>query len=89
MAKQISFSKNDKGFWETTIVSEGNCMALQIMREKPGTLLVYGNIDGMNKIMIEDYGPGADCNQLIEVDIPKDVTITVVSYTEVTDAKIV
>lgn len=87
MAEEISFSKNDKGFWETSFVSNGNCQALEIIREKPGTLLVYGHIDGMNKVLLDDYGPGADCNQLIEIDIPTDVTITLVSYTEVKSAK--
>ena len=89
MATQISFIKNIQGFWETSFVSNGNCMALEITREKPGNILVYGNIEGMNKILIDDYGPGADCNQLIEVDVPNDETITIVSYTEVTSAKIV
>lgn len=89
MATQLSFTKNEKNQWEGSFVSSGNPCAIEVNRENPGTLIIYGNIEGMEKVILHNFGPGADCNILAEIDVPSDVVITVVSFVEVTDAQIV
>ena len=88
MAEEITFSKNSNDKWEASIVSKGSPMAVEINREKQGSLLVYGNLEGMDKVLLENYGPSAEKNHLVEVDVPAGVTITIESYTEVKGAKV-
>ena len=87
MATQLTFNKNSKEHWETSFSSNGDPMAVEIIRVKGGTILVYGNLDGMDKVLLENLGPGADRNQLLEIDVPANVIITIESYSEVNAAK--
>lgn len=89
MAKEIKFAKNASDKWEASIVSEGEPMAIEINREKAGSLLIYGNLEGMEKVVLENYGPSAEKHHLVEVDVPAGVVITIESYTEVRGASAV
>lgn len=86
MAKQLVFEKDENGHWVASFTSTGETMALEINRTEGGTLQIFGNLEGMEKVLLKNFGPGAFKNQLFEVDVPGNVTITVESYTEVTGA---
>lgn len=89
MGRELSFEKNSQGKWEASIESQGEPMAIEINREKGGSLLIYGNLEGMEKVVLEHYGPNAEKHHLVEVDVPAGVTITIESYTEVKGASTV
>lgn len=89
MATDLIFEKNNKNIWETTIQSNGETMVVELIRAEKGTLIIYGNIDGLDKIILSNLGPGADKNILFELDFPLGVIITIESYTEVLFAKCV
>lgn len=89
MAKELKFEKNETGKWEASIESEGVPMAIEINREKAGSLLIYGNLEGLEKVVLENYGPSAEKHHLVEVDVPAGVKITIESYTEVRGASAV
>lgn len=87
MAKELTFRKNESDKWESVIESEGKPIAVEINRDKHGSLLFYGSLTGMEKVLLENYGPYADKHQIVEIDVPSGVTITIESGVEVTSAK--
>lgn len=90
MANEIDFVKNEKNYWEASIASSGESIVVEITREKGGTFLVFGNLEGLDKVLLENFGPGADRNLMMQIDdIPEGVTITFISFTEVKSAKYV
>lgn len=89
MATTLTFKQNEQGCYEASYTSTGDRVAVEVNRTTSGTLIVYGNITGMNKTMLHNFGPGTFKDQFFEIDVPADVEITIVSFTEVTDAKIV
>lgn len=89
MATTLSFTQNSSNRWEASCTSSGDRIAVEITRTKSGPLIVYGNITGLGKKMIHDFGPSAEDTVIFEIDVPADIDITIESFTEVTSAKIV
>lgn len=89
MAEELNFTQNSQGKWETTFTSSGDRMAVEVERTNSGSLIIYGRIEDMEKRFIHDFGPGANRAMIFEIDVPADIDITILSYTEVTSAKIV
>lgn len=85
---ELNFKKdaNDR-FWETSFVSTGERMAIELNRKKEGWCAIYGNIEGMSREMLHSFSTTAHRNLLFEVDVPSGVTVTIVSLSEVTMAK--
>ncbi len=88
MATTLSFVQNEHGHYEASCTSSGDRMAVEVNRTSPGTLIIFGCIDGLEKTILQNFGPGADQNIIFEIDVPDEVVISIVSYTEVTSAKI-
>lgn len=88
MATSLSFTQNEQGHYEASCTSQGDRMAVEVNRTAPGTLIIFGCIDGLEKTTLQNFGPGADQNIIFEIDVPEDVELSIVSYTEVTSAKI-
>lgn len=88
MAKELNFTQNSEGRWESSFISSGDRVGVHIIREKPGSLIAYGHIEDMEDTVIHDFGPSASHNLMFEIDVPADVTVIFLSSTEVSDAKI-
>lgn len=88
MATDLTFTQNDQGHYEASCTSSGDRIAVKINRAASGTLLVYGTIEDLDPSILYDFGPGSDQDLMFEIDAPSDVKLTLVSYTEVTAAKI-
>lgn len=89
MATSLNFTQNTPGQWEATCTSTGDRMAVHISRATKGPLNVYGSIDGLEKKFLQNIGSGMDKDVIFEIDVPADVEITIISFSEVTEAKIV
>lgn len=89
MATALSFTKTSGGHWEASFTSSGDRIAVEVNRASAGTLLVLGCIEGLEKTTLQNFGPGADQDLIFEIDVPADVKIFLVSYSEVSAAKIV
>lgn len=88
MAKELNFTKNDQGHWEASFAASGERMAIEVNRKSSGPLLVSGSIDDLKEILLRDFGPKANEDLMFEIDVPEDVTVTIVSFTEVEEAKV-
>lgn len=89
MATDLTFSQNAHGYFEASCTSLGDRIAVKINRVTSGALLVYGTIEEMEPSILHSFGPGSDRNLMFEIDVPADVNVKFVSYTEVDDAKII
>lgn len=89
MATTLNFTQSIPNKWEASCTSSGNRMAVQINRSSKGPLLVYGNIDGLEKQILQDLGSDMEKDVIFEIDVPDGIEITIVSFVEVTGAKIV
>lgn len=89
MANTLTFTNDNQGHWESSCTSSGERMAVQINRAASGPLIVYGSIDGLDRIILKDFGPRANKDIIFEIDVPADMIITLVSYPKVTAAKTV
>lgn len=89
MATSLTFSQNSRKQWEASCTSSGSRMAVEIARVDKGSLIIYGSVGGMDKRIIHDFGPDAGKDVIFEIDVPADVEITITSFAEVVDAKIV
>lgn len=88
MAEELNFTHNGQGRWETSFTSSGDRIAVELNRVESGTLIIFGNLEGLEKTTLHNFGPGSDQDLMFEIDAPEDVKLTLVSYTEVTAAKI-
>lgn len=88
MAAELNFTQNSEGRWEASYTASGDRIGAHIVRQKPGPFIAYGSIEGMEETVLYDFGPSAQNIMLFEIDVPADVTVTFVSYTEVTAAKL-
>lgn len=88
MATNLTFTKNSQNLWETSYSTTGERVALEIIRTSSGPLIVKGNVGGLNDVTIKDFGPGAPADLLVDVDLPAGVSVSIVSFTEVTSAKV-
>lgn len=85
----LEFTKNADNYWEASCVSVGTPAAFEVNRSAPGYLIIYGSIDPLEKVILRDFGPGASQDMIVEIDVPADVKVTIISHTEVVGAKIV
>lgn len=88
MATSLNFTQNAQDHWEATFSASGDRMGVEVNRTASGPLVVYGSIDGLNKNLIQDFGPDAFQDLLFEIDLPSDIEITIVSFSEVIAAKV-
>ena len=88
MVNDLNFTQNAKGYYEASVTSSGDPIAVKINRADFGTFIVYGTIDNLEPSILSNFGPGADQDLIFEIDAPADVNIILVSYTEVVAAKI-
>lgn len=88
-ATDLSFSKNEENKYVASFASEGP-VTIQVKRQEAGSLNIYANIDGMDAIYIGGYGPyNGSANLIFNVDVPAGVNVSVESFTEVLEAKVV
>lgn len=88
MAAELNFEKNSDGHWESTFTTSGDPMAIEIDREEKGHLLIYAGVDDLHGDLIFSAGREGEKHFVRSLDIPEDVKLKIVSYTEVTGAKI-
>lgn len=88
MAAELNFEKNSDGYWEASFVTSGNPMAIEIDRKEKGHLLIYAGVDDLKGDLI--FSAGRDCEQhfVRSIDTPEEVTLKVISFTEVIGAKV-
>lgn len=87
-ATDLTFTQNAQGHYEANCTSSGDRIGVNLNRAASGTLIVFGSIENLEKSPLYNFGPGADQDLIFEIDTPADVKLTLVSYTEVTAAKI-
>lgn len=88
MAEELNFEKNSDGYWEATFITSGNPMAIEIDRKEKGHLLIYAGVDDLEGDLIFSAGREGEKHFVRSIDVPEDVKLRVVSFTEVTGAKI-
>lgn len=89
MAKaELQFEKNAAGQWESTFTTSGSPMAIEVDRKEKGHLLIFAGVDDLEGDLIFSAGRESEKHFVRSIDIPEDVKIRVVSFTEVTGAKI-
>lgn len=95
MVQDLTFTKNEeRNRWECEFASTGIRTAVQlkvkldVVGKMNNDVLVYGNIEGMDKVTIANLGRSFTGEYLFEVDVPADVKITIESLNEPVSCKI-
>lgn len=88
MATSLNFTQNAQDHWEASFSASGDRIGVEVNRTTSGPLVVYGCIDGLNKTQIQEFGPDTSKDMLFEIDVPADIEITIVSFSEVVAAKV-
>lgn len=88
MAAELNFEKNSDGYWEASFVTSGNPMAIEIDRKEKGHLLIYAGVDDLHGDLIFSAGREGEKHFVRSIDMPEEVTLRVVSHTEVVAAKV-
>ena len=88
MVTELKFSQNAYGKWETVFTASGDRMGIEVNRDSSGPLLVLAGINGLKAKQIQDFGPNADSIIIFEIDVPAEIEITIISFTEVIAAKV-
>lgn len=88
MAAELQFEKNSEGNYEATFITSGEPMAIEIDRVKKGHVLIYAGVDDLHGDLIFSSGREGEKHFVRSLDMPEDVKLRVVSFTEVTGAKI-
>lgn len=88
MEKQLSFTKNLKGNYITEFTSTGN-VAVHICRTVGATLRVLASIGNLSPIAIVKFGNDSPKDLIFEIDIHAGVKVSIISDSEVTDAKMI
>lgn len=82
----LNFEKSE-GSYRAKFACTGPCM-VQLMRENNAPrVLVYGNLPGMNPVVVDEHRSDFREGLLFGVDLP-GTEITVVSTSEVTEGKV-
>lgn len=87
-SNDLTFSKNELGRYESSFVSSGEKVTIQMERAEEDCYYVCCNIDGMTPVPVYTSGGTARKNIIFSLDIPASVEVTVVSMSEVVRAKI-
>lgn len=95
MIQDLTFTKNsDNNRWRSEFVSSGSKTAVQLKVKLDVTdkmsndVLVYGNIEGMDRMTIANLGRTFTGEYLFEVDVPVGVTVTIETLNEPVGGKI-
>lgn len=88
MAKELNFTQNAQGKWESSFIASGDRMGVEVNRVKSGPLLAYASLEGLRKKLIYDLGPNADADLIFDIDVPEETVVTLISFTEVEAAKV-
>lgn len=95
MVQDLTFTKNEeRNRWSGNFASTGTRTAVQlkvkldVVGKMNNDVLVYGNIEGMDKVTIANLGHSFTGEYLFEVDVPSGVTITIESLNEPVGCKI-
>lgn len=88
MEKQLTFIADSKGKYSVTFTSTGN-VAVQINRVAGATLKVLAAIGDLAPISIVKFGDDSPKDLIFEIDTHSGVKITIVSNSEVIDARII
>lgn len=88
MVTELIFSHNARGRWEASFTASGERMGIEVNRATSGPLIVTAGIDGLKTKQIRDFGPNADSDIIFEIDMPADIEISIISFTEVVAAKV-
>lgn len=83
----LTFNKQPDGNYAASFVSTG-LATIQISRKSIGTLSVRANIPGMNPVPVSLLDNPYSTDIIFELDIANGLEVSVISSTEVTDAKI-
>ena len=82
----LKFSKEKQGY-SCEFISVGKC-AIQIDREKNGTLIIYAKIEGMEYALLYQYSSTQfKDNVIFELDVQKGLSVKIVSEVGVMSAK--
>lgn len=87
MATALTFTKNSQNQWEASFIASGDRIGVEVNRSSSGPLIVSVSIDGLNKKSIRSFSPDSDADLIFEVDVPAEIEISIISFTEVTAAK--
>lgn len=83
----LEFTLNEENRYETSFTSEGP-VTIQLEREDSKIINVYANLNGMNRTLIGVYGNySSSQNLILVVDVPAGVEVTIESFVEVKQAK--
>lgn len=95
MVQDLTFTKNESANrWSGSFASTGTRTAVQlkvkldVVGKMSNDVLVYGNMDGMDKVTIANLGRSQTGEYLFEVDVPADVNVTIESLNEPVSCKI-
>ncbi len=88
MGSELNFTQNNQGKWEASFIGPGERVGVEVNRSFSGPLIVSASIDGLNKKTIHTFSPDSDADIIFEVDVPAEIEISIISFTEVTAAKV-
>lgn len=95
MVQDLTFTKNESANrWSGSFASTDTRTAVQlkvkldVVGKMSNDVLVYGNIEGMDKVTIANLGHSFTGEYLFEVDVPADVNVTIESLNEPVSCKI-
>lgn len=87
-SNDLVFTKNELGRYESTFVSSGEKVSIQMERKTEDCYSVLCNVEGMDPVPVYTSGGTARKNVIFTVDVPTGMEVTVVSMSEVVQAKI-
>lgn len=88
MATSLTFTQNSQDQWEASLIASGERIGVEVNRSSSGPLIVSASIDGLSKQTIHSFSPDSDADIIFEVDVPAEIGISIISFTEVTSAKV-
>lgn len=83
----LSFNKQSDGTYAASFVSTG-LATIQISRKTRGIVSVRANIPGMTPVPVIQLDSPYSTDVIFELDIAEGLEVTVISSSEVLDAKI-
>lgn len=95
MIQNLTFTKNERNRWESSFVSTGIPVAVQmkvdldVYSSTAIDVIVYGNLPDMERVILATLGrPSQELYYLFEVNVPEGVEVTVESLNEPIEGKV-
>lgn len=88
MTTDIKFDKQPNGRYSASWVSESGCSVIHVQREEAGNFTISAGLGSLRPITTYKKTAYEQCDILVRLRIPKGVTVTAISTTPVTAAKI-